>query len=92
MASMFNSVNPRTGEPGPAYEAASPQDVLAAVEAAAAVHRSGALRDRAKRSALLRGAAARLRAAGDEIVAVCEAETGLPEICLLYTSPSPRDS
>ena len=51
----------------------------AAVAAAAAVHRSGALRDRARRAALLRGAAARLRAAGDEIVAVCEAETGLPE-------------
>jgi NADP-dependent aldehyde dehydrogenase len=80
MATMFNSVDPRTGKPGPSYEEASPQVVRAAVEAAAAVHRSGALRDRAKRSALLRGAAARLRAAGDEIVAVCEAETGLPEL------------
>lgn len=80
MARTFNSVDPRTGEPGPSYEEASPGDVRAAVEAAAAVHRSGALRDRAKRSALLRGAAARLRAAGDEIIAVCEAETGLPEV------------
>jgi len=80
MATMFNSVDPRTGEPGPTYRQASPQDVRAAVEAAAAVHRSGALRDRGKRAALLRGAAARLRAAGDEIVAVCEAETGLPAI------------
>ena len=80
MALTFNSVDPRTGEPGPSYEEATPEDVRAAVEAAAAVHRSGALRDRAKRSALLRGAAARLRAAGDEIIAVCEAETGLPEV------------
>ena len=80
MALTFNSVDPRTGEPGPSYEEASPQDVRAAVEAAAAVHRSGALRDRAKRAALLRGAAARLRAAGDEIIPVCEAETGLPEV------------
>jgi NADP-dependent aldehyde dehydrogenase len=80
MPRIFNSVDPRTGELGPSYEEASPEDVRAAVEAAAAVHRSGALRDRVKRSALLRGAAARLRAAGDEIVAVCETETGLPEV------------
>jgi NADP-dependent aldehyde dehydrogenase len=80
MALTFNSVDPRTGEPGPSYEEASPEDVRAAVEAAVAVHRSGALRDRSKRVALLRGAAARLRAAGDEIIPVCEAETGLPEV------------
>jgi NADP-dependent aldehyde dehydrogenase len=79
MALTFNSVDPRTGEPGPSYEEASPQGVRAAVAAAAAVHHSGTLRDRSKRAALLRGAAARLRAAGDEIVAVCERETGLPE-------------
>jgi NADP-dependent aldehyde dehydrogenase len=79
MAATFNSVDPRTGEPGPSFTEATPEDVRAAVAAAAAVHRSGALRDRARRAALLRGAAARLRAAGDEIVAVCEAETGLPE-------------
>src|SRR3954451_7514470 len=79
MALTFNSVDPRTGEPGPSFTEATPDDVHAAVAAAAAVHRSGALRDRANRAALLRGAAARLRAAGDEIVAVCEAETGLPE-------------
>jgi NADP-dependent aldehyde dehydrogenase len=79
MALTFNSVDPRTGEPGASYTEATPDDVRAAVAAAAAVHRSGALRDRAKRAALLRGAAARLRATGDEIVAVCEAESGLPE-------------
>jgi acyl-CoA reductase-like NAD-dependent aldehyde dehydrogenase len=79
MALTFNSVDPRTGEPGPSFQEATPDDVHAAAAAAAAVHRSGALRDRGKRVALLRGAAARLRAAGDEIVAVCESETGLPE-------------
>src|SRR4051794_11469993 len=79
MALAFNSVDPRTGEPGPTYEEATPEDVRATVAAAAAVQRSGALRHRAQRAALLRGAAARLRAAGDEIVATCERETGLPE-------------
>jgi NADP-dependent aldehyde dehydrogenase len=79
MALTFNSVDPRTGEPGPSYEEASPEDVRAAAAAAAVVHRSGALRNRSRRAALLRGVAARLRAAGDEIVAVCERETGLPE-------------
>ena len=68
MALTFNSVDPRTGEPGPSYEEATADDVRAAVAAAAEVHRSGALRDRARRAALLRGAAGRLRAAGDEIV------------------------
>jgi acyl-CoA reductase-like NAD-dependent aldehyde dehydrogenase len=82
MAVTFNSVDPRTGEPGPSYEEAAPEDVRAAVAAAAAAHRSGALRDRAARADLLRAAAARLRAAGDEIVAVCEAETGLPDFRL----------
>ena len=79
MALTFNSVDPRTGEPGPSYEEATPEDVRTAARTAAEVHRSGALRDRRARAALLRGAAARLRAAGDEVVAVCEAESGLPE-------------
>jgi acyl-CoA reductase-like NAD-dependent aldehyde dehydrogenase len=79
MALTFNSVDPRTGEAGPSFTEATREDVRAAATAAAAAHRSGALRDRGKRAALLRGAAARLRAAGDEIVAVAEAETGLPE-------------
>src|SRR5215217_8102114 len=82
MALTFNSVDPRTGEPGPSFQEATPDDVRAAVAAAAAVHRSAALRERGKRVALLRGAAARLRAAGAEIAAVCEAETGLPEVRL----------
>jgi acyl-CoA reductase-like NAD-dependent aldehyde dehydrogenase len=79
MATTFNSVDPSTGEIGPAYEEATLEDVQAAAAAAAGVHRSGALADPAKRAALLRGAASRLRAAGDEIVTTAMAETGLPE-------------
>src|SRR4051794_27681685 len=80
MALTFNSVDPRTGEVGPSYEEARTEDVRAAVAAATAA--MPALRDPGKRIALLRGAAARLRAVGDEIVAVCMAETGLPEVRL----------
>jgi acyl-CoA reductase-like NAD-dependent aldehyde dehydrogenase len=79
VSTTFHAVDPRTGAEGAAFEEATPADVHAAVAAADDVFRSGALRDRDKRIALLRGAAARLRAAGDEIVAVAEAETGLPE-------------
>jgi 2,5-dioxopentanoate dehydrogenase len=79
MATTFHAVDPRTGAQGAAFDEATPADVHAAVTAADAAFRSGALRDRDARAALLRGAAARLRAAGDEIVAVAEAETGLPE-------------
>ena len=75
----FHSVDPRTGEPGEAFTEATREDVRAAVAAAAAAFRSGALEDPDRRAVLLRGAAARLRATGDEIVAVCERETGLPE-------------
>ena len=35
MALTFNSVDPRTGEPGPSFEEATPDDVRAAVDAAA---------------------------------------------------------
>ena len=79
MSTTFNSVDPRTGERGPAYTEATLDDVHAAVAAAAAVHTSGGMADRDARAALLRGAAARLRANADEIIATCEAETGLPE-------------
>jgi len=77
--STFHAVDPRTGAPGAAFEEATPADVHSAVTAADVAFRAGALRDAGARAALLRGAAARLRAAGDEIVAVAEAETGLPE-------------
>jgi NADP-dependent aldehyde dehydrogenase len=79
VSTTFHAVDPRTGEQGAAFHEATPADVHAAVAAAEAAFRSGTLRDPVARAALLRGAAARLRAAGDEIVAVAEAETGLPE-------------
>jgi acyl-CoA reductase-like NAD-dependent aldehyde dehydrogenase len=79
MPATFNSVDPRTGKPGAGFVEATPDDVTAAVAGAAAAHHDPALRDRARRAAMLRGAAARLRAAGDEIVAVAGSETGLPE-------------
>src|SRR5829696_5302517 len=79
MAATFNAVDPRTGLPGAAYDEASPADVEAAVAAAEQAFAHPALRERTARAALLRGAAARLRAAGDEIVATAEAETGLPD-------------
>jgi len=84
MATTFNSVDPRTGEQGPAYAEATLEDVKRAVAAAAAVHREGALADRGARARLLRGAAGRLRAAGDEIVGIGMAETGLPEVRASY--------
>jgi acyl-CoA reductase-like NAD-dependent aldehyde dehydrogenase len=80
MALTFNSVDPRTGAAVATFDEAQRDDVRAAVTAAAAA--APALGDRDHRIALLRGAAARLRVAGDEIVATCEAETGLPEVRL----------
>jgi 2,5-dioxopentanoate dehydrogenase len=79
VSTTFHAVDPSTGAPGAGFDEATPADVHAAVAAADDVFRSGALRDPAVRAALLSGAASRLRAAGDEIVAVAEAETGLPE-------------
>jgi 2,5-dioxopentanoate dehydrogenase len=79
VSTTFHAVDPRTGAPGATFEEATPADVHAAVAAADEVFRSGALRHREARASLLRGAAGRLRAADDEIVAVAEAETGLPE-------------
>jgi len=78
-ATTFTAVDPSTGEPGAAFAEATPQDVHRAVEAAAEAFHDPRLREPGRRVELLRGAAARLRAAGDEIVAVAGAETGLPE-------------
>jgi len=79
MPATFNSVDPRTATPLASYDEAGPADVAAAIDAAERAFHDPALRDRPARAALLRGAAARLRAAGDEIVDVAGAETGLPE-------------
>jgi acyl-CoA reductase-like NAD-dependent aldehyde dehydrogenase len=82
MPATFNSVDPRTATPIDSFDEASPADVAAAVDAAERAFHDPALRDRAVRAALLRGAAGRLRAAGDEIVDVAGKETGLPEVRL----------
>jgi acyl-CoA reductase-like NAD-dependent aldehyde dehydrogenase len=79
MPSTFNAVDPSTGVPVASYDEASSADVVAAVDAAGRAFHDPALRDRGARAVLLRGAAGRLRAAGDEIVAVAGSETGLPE-------------
>jgi acyl-CoA reductase-like NAD-dependent aldehyde dehydrogenase len=79
MPATFNSVDPRTGTPVAGYDEATAADVAAAVDAAERAFHDPALRDRAARATLLRGAAARLRAAGDEIADVAGRETGLPE-------------
>jgi acyl-CoA reductase-like NAD-dependent aldehyde dehydrogenase len=80
MAITFNSTDPRTNHPGPAFVEATLADVDAAVNAAATAFASPELADPARRSVALRDAAARLRARGDEIVAVAESETGLPQV------------
>ena len=79
MPSTFNAVDPATGVPVAGYDEASAADVAAAVDAAVIAFHDPALRDRSARAALLRGGAARLRAAGDAIVELAGRETGLPE-------------
>jgi len=79
MPATFNAVDPRTGTPVAAYDEASAADVDSAVAAADEAFAAPALRDGTARAALLRTAAARLRAAGDAVVATAGAETGLPE-------------
>src|SRR3954470_10887102 len=78
-ARAFHAVDPRSGEPGPTYAEATPDDVHAAVAAAGAAFAAPGLRDDARRFELLRAIAERLRGAEEEVVAVCTAETGLPE-------------
>src|SRR3954464_5755661 len=79
MPATFNAVDPRTGTPEAASQEARAADVDAAVTAAVAAFAAPAMRDSRAREALLRSAAARLRAAGDEVVSMAGAETGLPE-------------
>src|SRR3954452_22723842 len=80
MPATFSPTDPRTGEPGPSFAEATAEDVSAAVSAARAAFATSELADPARRSAALRGAAERLRAAGDAIVATAESETGLPQV------------
>ena len=80
MSSTFHAVDPSTGAPGAAFEEATPADVHDAVTAAQrGVPRRRAARSRARARRCCAAPPQRLRAAGDEIVAVAGAETGLPE-------------
>jgi acyl-CoA reductase-like NAD-dependent aldehyde dehydrogenase len=74
---VFRAIDPRTGEPGPEHVQSSPAEVAGACEAAADAALDPALRNHARRASLLRDIAGRLKSAGDEIVDVCERETGL---------------
>ena len=89
MAATFKSVDPRTGA-GRARRTTRrrPTDVARRGGRAPRGRRARAGATATRRAALLRGAAARLRAAGDEIVALGEAETGLPEARLRSASSS----
>jgi acyl-CoA reductase-like NAD-dependent aldehyde dehydrogenase len=78
MSASIKAVDPRTGHEGPGYPSATVADVDVAVQAAVAAAGTPELRDGARRAAALRGIAARLRARGDELVALAGAETGLP--------------
>ncbi len=80
MPTTFKALDPATGQEGPAFTEAGADDVTAAVAAAVAAARDPRLADRARRVALLRGAASRLRARADELVTTCEGETGLPAV------------
>jgi NADP-dependent aldehyde dehydrogenase len=82
MSTAIKAVDPRTGEAVASYSEATLADVDAAVAAAVAAAPTAALADRARRAALLRGAAARLRAREEEIVALAGRETGLPPVRL----------
>src|SRR5919199_6383309 len=78
-ARTFHAVDPRSGEAGAQYTEATPEDVHETVAAAAAAFAAPSLRDDGRRAEMPGEAAARLRGAEEEIVAVCQAETGLPE-------------
>lgn len=79
MAPTLQAVDPRTGSRGTSYDAVSIADVAPAAEAAAVAARHPALADDARRVEGLRAIAFGLEARADEVVAVCGAETGLPE-------------
>jgi acyl-CoA reductase-like NAD-dependent aldehyde dehydrogenase len=82
MSASIKAIDPRTGERVAEYPEATVADVDAAVLAAASAAGDPALADASRRAALLRGAAARLRARADEVVALAGRESGLPEVRL----------
>ena len=79
MATTLQSIDPRTGSAGATFAAVDVSAVGPAVEAAARAGRAPELADDARRAEGLGAIAAGLQERADEIVAVCGAETGLPE-------------
>jgi alpha-ketoglutaric semialdehyde dehydrogenase len=79
MSATLHGVDPRTGRPGPELAESTAEELDAAIAAAAQAARDPRLADASRRAAMLRGAAARLRAHRDEIVELAGSETGLPE-------------
>ena len=69
LEAVVTAVDPRSGEELDRYPETPPGAVAALVQAAVAAAADPALADRARRAAALRGAAAALRAAGDELAA-----------------------
>ena len=82
MSASIKAIDPRSGEDVAEYPEATVADVDAAVAAAARAAVDPALADAGRRAALLRGAATRLRARGEEVVALAGVESGLPEVRL----------
>lgn len=75
---VVTAVDPRSGEELASYPETPLGDVLAIVGAAVAAFGDPRLTDPVLRTNALRAAAASLRAAGDELRELCEAESGLP--------------
>jgi NADP-dependent aldehyde dehydrogenase len=78
LEAVVTAIDPRSGQELDRYPETPPGTVAALAQAAVAAAADPALADRARRAAALRGAAAALRAAGDELRERCEAESGLP--------------
>lgn len=79
MSATLHGVDPRTGRRGPTLAESTADELDAALAAAAQAARDPRLADAGRRAAMLRGAAARLREHGDQIVELAGGETGLPE-------------
>jgi NADP-dependent aldehyde dehydrogenase len=72
------AVDPRSGDELARYPETAPDEVPALVDAALAAFADERLADPGRRAAALRASAAALREAGDELLGLCEAESGLP--------------
>jgi len=78
MSATLHGVNPRTGEPGPQIPESTADELDAVIAAATQAAGDPRLAEAGRRAAMLRAAAARLRARRAEIVELAGGETGLP--------------